>query len=310
MSDFKFPDEIEKEDPKETKDEVEIELVDDTPEVDRGRAPLDKEVAEPSEDELASYSKNVQARMKELTRIRHDERRAKEAIAREKQDLERIAQQLYEENNQLKEYVQTGSKQYIDQSKTLAENELESARTAYKKAQEAFDADAILAAQEALLEAKMKVNALNNIRQAPLQQPQNRVQPQQYREPEPQLDEKTLRWQAKNQWFSAEGFEDVSSYALGLHKKLINAGFDPRSDEYFNEIDTRVRDKFPEVFGNERAKSNESHKRPVSVVSPAARSSGKKTIQMTPRALALAKKFGITPQQYAIQQAKLENSNE
>lgn len=310
MSDFKFPDEIEKEEPKEIKDEVEIELVDDTPEVDRGRAPLEKEVAEPSEDELASYSKNVQARMKELTRIRHDERRAKEAIAREKQDLERIAQQLYEENNQLKQYVQTGSKQYIDQSKTLAENELESARAAYKKAQEAFDADAILAAQEALLEAKMKVNALNNIRETPLQQPQNRVQPQQYREPEPQLDEKTLRWQAKNQWFSADGFEDVSSYALGLHKKLINAGFDPRSDEYFNEIDTRVRDKFPEVFGNERAKSNESHKRPVSVVSPATRSSGKKTIQMTPRALALVKKFGITPQQYAIQQAKLENSNE
>jgi hypothetical protein len=310
MSEFKFPDEIEKESPKESKDEVEIELVDDTPEVDRGREPLEKAVIEPSDDELASYSKNVQARMKELTRVRHDERRAKEAVTREKQDLERIAQQLYDENNQLKQYVQTGSKQYIDQSKTLAVNELESARMAYKKAQEAFDADAILAAQESLLEAKMKVNALDNIRQAPLQQPQNRVQPQQYAPQEVPLDEKTLRWQAKNQWFSADGFEDVSSYALGLHKKLINAGYDPRSDEYFSEIDTRVKDKFPEVFGNERAKSNESPRRPVSVVSPAARSSGKRTIQMTPRAMALAKKFGITPQQYAIQQAKLENSNE
>jgi len=310
MSEFKFPDEIENENPKESKDEVEIELVDDTPEVDRGREPLEKAVIEPSDDELASYSKNVQARMKELTRVRHDERRAKEAVTREKQDLERIAQQLYDENNQLKQYVQTGSRQYIDQSKTLATNELESARMAYKKAQEAFDADAILAAQEALLEAKMKVNALDNIRQTPLQQPQNRVQPQQYAPQEVPLDEKTLRWQAKNQWFSADGFEDVSSYALGLHKKLINAGYDPRSDEYFNEIDTRVKDKFPEVFGNERAKSNESHKRPVSVVSPAARSSSKKTIQMTPRAMALVKKFGITPQQYAIQQAKLENSNE
>ncbi len=308
MSEFKFPDEIEDDKPSDVKDDVEIELVDDTPEVDRGREPLDRPVVEPTEDELASYSKNVQSRMKELTRVRHDERRAKEALAREKQDLERIAQQLYDENSKLKEYVQTGSKQYIDQSKTLAENELESARTQYKKAQEAFDADAILAAQESLLEAKMKVNALNNIRQQPLQEPQNRVQPQQYREPEPQLDEKTLRWQAKNQWFSAEGFEDVSSYALGLHKKLINAGYDPRTDEYFNAIDTRIKEKFPEVFGNER-KSNES-KRPSSVVAPSSRSSGKKTIQMTPRALALAKKFGITPQQYAVQQAKLENSNE
>lgn len=193
MSEFKFPDEIENEKPEDVKDEVEIELVDDTPEVDKGREPLERSVVEPTEDELASYSKNVQARMKELTRVRHDERRAKEALAREKQDLERIAQQLYDENNTLKGYVQNGSKQYIDQSKVLAENELESARTQYKKAQEAFDADAILAAQEALLEAKMKVNALNNIRQQPLQQQQNRVQPQQYREPEPQLDEKTLR---------------------------------------------------------------------------------------------------------------------
>jgi len=309
MSEFKFPDEVENENSKEVKDEIEIELIDDTPEVDRGREPLERPVLEPSEDELASYSKNVQARMKELTRVRHDERRAKESLAREKQDLERIAQQLYDENNKLKEYVQTGSKQYIDQSKTLAENELESARTQYKRAQEAFDADAILAAQESLLEAKMKMNALNNIRETPLQQPQNRVQTQQYKEPEPQLDEKTLRWQAKNQWFSSEGFEDVSSYALGLHKKLVNAGYDPRTDEYFQAIDTRIREKFPEVFGNER-KSNESHKRPVSVVSPSSRSSGKKTIQMTPRALALVKRFGITPQQYAIQQAKLENSNE
>ena len=193
MSEFKFPDEIENEKPEDVKDEVEIELVDDTPEVDKGREPLERSVVEPTEDELASYSKNVQARMKELTRVRHDERRAKEALAREKQDLERIAQQLYDENNTLKGYVQNGSKQYIDQSKVLAENELESARTQYKKAQEAFDADAILAAQEALLEAKMKVNALNNIREQPLQQQQNRVQPQQYREPEPQLDEKTLR---------------------------------------------------------------------------------------------------------------------
>jgi len=309
MSEFKFPDEVEKEAPEVDQDEVEIELVDDTPEVDRGREPLDRPVVEPSEDELASYSKNVQSRMKELTRVRHDERRAKEALAREKQDLERIAQQLYDENNTLKQYVHNGSKQYMDQSKTLAENELEAARTQYKKAQEAFDADAILAAQESLLEAKMKINALNNVRQAPLQQTENRVQPQQYAEPEPQLDEKTLRWQAKNQWFSSEGFEDVSSYALGLHKKLMNAGYNPRSDEYFAAIDTRIKEKFPEVFGNER-KSNESSKRPVSVVSPSSRSTGKKTIQMTPRAMALAKKFGITPQQYAIQQAKLENSNE
>lgn len=300
MSEFKFPDE---------ENEIEVEIIDDVPEVDKGRVVSEKEVIDPSDDELSSYSDKVKGRIKELTRVRHDERRAKETVTREKQELERIAQQLYDENNELKKHVNNGSEQYISQSKTLAESELDSARKKYKVAQEAFDADAILEAQESLLEAKMKINAINNYKQTPLQTTETRVQPQQYESKESKLDEKTLRWQAKNQWFSADGFEDVSSYALGLHQKLMNSGYDPRSDEYFEQIDARVRDKFPEVFGNERTKSSES-KRPTSVVAPATRSSGSKKIQMTPRAMALAKKFGITPQQYAAQVAKLENSND
>jgi len=306
MSKFQFPDEKEEAEVPE----VEVEIVNDELDEDKDQKIPEKEGVDPSDEELSSYSEKVQGRINKLTRARHDERIAKESIAREKQELERIAQQLFDENNQLKKYVNTGSQQYITQSKTLAERELDSARAQYKAAQEAFDADAILAAQESLLEAKMKINAINNFKQTPLQTSENRVQPRSYESPEPQLDEKTLRWQAKNQWFSADGFEDVSSYALGLHKKLMNSGYDPQSDEYFEQIDARVREKFPEVFGNERQKSNEISKRPTSVVAPAARSSGSKKIQMTPRAMALAKKFGITPQQYAAQVAKLEKSNE
>jgi hypothetical protein len=306
MSNFKFPDEKEEVEVPE----VEVEIVSDELDEDKDQKIPEKEGVDPSDEELSSYSEKVQGRINKLTRARHDERIAKESITREKQELERIAQQLFDENNQLKKYVNTGSEQYITQSKTLAERELDSARAQYKAAQEAFDADAILAAQESLLEAKMKINAINNFKQTPLQTSENRVQPRSYESPEPQLDEKTLRWQAKNQWFSADGFEDVSSYALGLHKKLMNSGYDPQSDEYFEQIDARVREKFPEVFGNERQKSNETSKRPTSVVAPAARSSGSKKIQMTPRAMALAKKFGITPQQYAAQVAKLEKSNE
>ena len=306
MSNFKFPDENEEvESP-----EVEVEIVSDDLDEEKGRLPPEKEGIDPTDEELSSYSKNVQGRIQKLTRARHDERIAKEAVSREKQELERIAQQLFDENNELKKFVNTGSQQFMNQSKTLAQKELDTARSQYKAAQEAFDADAILAAQESLLEAKMKINAINNFKQTPLQTSENRVQPRSYEQPEPQLDEKTLRWQAKNQWFSADGFEDVSSYALGLHKKLMNSGYDPQSDEYFEQIDARVKEKFPEVFGNERQRSNETSKRPTSVVAPAARSSGSKKIQMTPRAMALAKKFGITPQQYAAQVAKLEKSND
>jgi hypothetical protein len=122
-------------------------------------------------------------------------------------------------------------------------------------------------------------------------------------------DQKSLRWQAKNQWFGSDGFEEVTSYSLGLHQKLVNSGIDPQSDEYYAQIDNSVRSKFPEVFGSSRSEKNQSERsqRPASVVAPATRSSGPKKIQITPSALALAKKFGLTPQQYAAQVAKLES---
>jgi hypothetical protein len=268
---------------------------------------LDKEVEDPTDEEIASYGDKVKVRIKELTHARHDERRAKEALMREKLELENMARQVVAENQQLRKHVSDGSQQFQQQSVQLAENELENARKQYKVAQEAFDSDAILAAQEALLEAKMKIAAIKGSRQQ-IRQEEREEAPRQVQQPtETKADAKTLRWQAKNQWFGSEGFEEVTSYSLGLHQKLVNSGVDPRSDEYFEAIDTRIRDKFPEVFGNE--KSRESSRRPTSVVAPAARSSGAKKVQMTTTAMALAKKFGLTPQQYAAQVAKLEAAN-
>jgi len=307
--DFKFPDEIEEKKVEiTTDDDFEVEIVDDTPDKDRGRKPLEKEVEDPTDEEIESYSSNVQKRIKDLTHARHDERRVKEATMREKQELERLTQQLLEENKKLRQNVNTGTEHFVAQAKTLAESELEKARREYKVAQESFDSDAILAAQEALLDAKMKMEAAKNFRPTPLQVDEDEVQTT-HREPQRvQPDEKTLRWQAKNQWFGANGFEEVTSFALGLHQKLVNSGADPRSDEYFEQINARVKSKFPEVFGDTEDKPSEAPKnRPASVVAPATRSSGAKKVQLTTTQLALAKKFGLTPQQYAAQVAKLEN---
>jgi hypothetical protein len=309
---FKFPDEIE-----EVKveivgdDDFEVEVVDDTPEQDRGRKPLDREVEDPTDDEIESYTQGAQKRIKELTHARHDERRAKEATLREKQELEVLTQRLMDENKKLRQNVSTGSEQVTQLTKTAAEAELDKARREYKAAQESFDSDAILAAQEALLDAKMKLENAKNFRQTPLQDENFEVQTG-YQEPQRvQPDEKTLRWQAKNQWFGSNGFEEVTSYALGLHQKLVNSGSDPRSDEYFEQIDARVKSKFPEVFGGneDKPRSGDTPRKPASVVAPATRSSGKKTVQLTKTQLALAEKFKLTPQQYAAQVARLENQN-
>ena len=301
---FEFPDEIAaKADEKEN--EIEIEVVDDTPAQDRGRQALDRPVEDPTDEEINSYSDKVKGRIKELTHARHDERRAKESTIREKQELENLAQQLLDENRQLKEYANTGAKQYAETVKQAVGSELETARRNYKAAQEAFDTDAIIAAQEALTDAKLRMISAENFKPAPLQTASDNVQ---IRKSEPvavEPDDKTLRWQAKNQWFGAPGNEELTSFSLGLHQKLVNSGVDPRSDEYFERIDARMRSTFPESFGGREAKST----RPSSVVASATRSSGPKKVQLTTTQIALAKKFGLTPQQYAVQVAKLENQN-
>ena len=315
MSEYKFPDELDDDKNVElevsTDNDVEVEIVDDTPEKDRGRKPLDREVSDPTDEEIESYSDGVKKRIKELTHARHDERRAKEALIREKQELERLAQHMVSENNRLKQYVNTGTEQYAASQLSLAETEVEKAKRQLKEATEAFDTDAVIAAQDALMDAKMKVQAAKNFRPTPLQVDETDVQTQQNQAPRQELDEKTARWQAKNQWFGSPGFEEVTSFALGLHQKLVNSGVDPRSDDYFERIDARMKSTFPEVFGGteDRPKSGDGSRRPTSVVAPATRSTGARKIQLTPTQAALAKKYGLTPQQYAAEVAKLEKSN-
>lgn len=306
MEPYKFPDE--NDDNTEVivsgeASEVEVEIVDDTPEQDRGRKPLDRDVEDPSDEEIENYSDKVKSRIKELTHARHDERRAKEAVQRERQELEKLAQHLIDENKNLKRYVNDGSQHYASTIKSAAEAELAMARKQYKEAQEAFDTDAIIAAQEALTDAKWKLEEAKKFNPAALQIDETEVQPRQSVPQETQPDQKTQRWLHKNQWFGSPGYEELTSFSLGLHQKLVNTGVDPTSDEYFSKIDSRLHSTFPEVFG--KAKSS----KPTSVVASATRSSGPKKVTLTTTQLALAKKYGLTPQQYAIEVAKLENQN-
>lgn len=314
MPAFKFPDEIDDKDKDVeitvSSDEVEVEIVDDTPEKDRGRKPLDREIEDPTDEEIESYSDGVQKRIRELTHARHDERRAKESLFREKQELERLAQHMVSENTKLKEYVKSGTEQYAASIKQVADGELENAKRQYKAAYESGDADALVAAQEAMTDAKMRTEAAKNFRAPPLQDAETTVQtqPQVSR---PEIDEKTVRWQAKNQWFGSTGYEEHTSFALGLHQKLVNNGVDPRSDSYFEQIDARVKSKFPEVFGenDERSRSSETPRRPSSVVAPASRSTGTRKIQLTPTQAALIKKYNLDPKKYVAEVLKLENQN-
>lgn len=307
---FRFPDET---DPPESasraeaaETEIEIEVIDDTPEPDKGRKPLDRELTEPTEDELETYSDKVKTRIKELTHARHDERRAKEAVLREQDELRRVAQRLIDENKRLKDYVTVGEKQFAETAKSAADSSLEFAKQKYKQAYEAGDSDAIIAAQEAMTDAKLRTEAAKNFKPLALQEPATEVQLPEIQPQPSQVDEKTLRWQAKNQWFGAPGNEEVTSFSLGLHQKLVNSGVDPRSDEYFERIDARLRSVFPEVVGGADPKSA---KKPSAVVAPATRSTGARKVQLTASQVALAKRLNLTPQQYVAEVLRLEKAN-
>lgn len=305
MEPYKFPDEQDDNEVVINSDssEVEIEIVDDTPEQDRGRKPLDRDVEDPTDEEIENYSDKVKSRIKELTHARHDERRAKESVQREREELEKLAQHLIDENKNLKRYVNDGTQHYVSTIKSAAEAELVMARKQYKEAQEAFDTDGIIAAQEALTDAKWKLEEAKKFNPAALQIDETEVQPRQSVPQPTQPDQKTQRWLHKNQWFGSPGYEELTSFSLGLHQKLVNNGVEPSSDDYFRQIDSRLHSTFPEVFI--KAKTS----KPASVVASATRSTGPRKVSLTATQVALAKKYGLTPQQYAAEVAKLENQN-
>jgi len=317
MSEYKFPDEMEDSAPATeveaelpATDELEVEIVDSTPEKDRGRKPLERDVEDPTEEELQQYSAGVKKRIAELTHARHDERRKAEALAREREEFERAARALMEENQRLKQYVQNGEQEYTKVATTAAEAELVEARRKLKEAHESFDTDAIIAAQEALADAKVKVERAKNFRPTPLQRDEEAVQMQPTIPARQTVDEDTLRWQARNQWFNHPDHPDMTAFALGVHKKLVNSGVDPRSKDYYEQIDARMKSTFPSFFGSEdRPRSGEVSRKPNTVVAPATRSTGARKIQLTQEQVGVARRLGITPQQYAVEVAKLEKQN-
>ena len=316
--DYKFPHELEEDQGKpvdeldidiDAEGDVNIEFEDDTPERDRNAKPLDQDVEDPSDEEIENYSKDVQSRIKKLTHARHDERRAKEALAREKDELERMARSILEENKKLKEYVKNGEATYAETLQAKAEAEMEMARRKYKEASESYDSDAMLEAQENLTDAKMKLESAKNFKPTPLQTSENEVQIPTSSQEAPRLDDKTLRWQAKNQWFGSPGYEEMTAFALGLHQKLVATGIDPRSDDYFARVDGRLKQVFPELLDVSESADRKAEpvKKPATVVASASRSTGaKKTIKLSTTQQRLADKFGLTHKQYAQEVLKLE----
>jgi len=294
----------------EAQDKSEIEIIDDTPEEDRGREPMPKEIVEEFEkDDLEDYSEKVKIRLKQAKKLWHDERREKEREAREKAEALAAAQRLLEENRKLKAMLSSGEVSLLDSYKQAANYEVEAAKRAYREAYELGDPDKILEAQEKLIQATYKLNQLNSYK--PTLQAEERVV-ENYQEPVkvPQIDPKTLAWQERNTWYGTDA--EMTAAALGIHQKLVQergpqfAG----TDEYWAIIDKTMRRRFPEYFaGEEVVETNPTFResKAPTVVAPASRSRSSKKIVLKQSQLAIAKKLGLTPEQYARELMKIEN---
>jgi hypothetical protein len=313
---FKFPDEVDntKASAQEDEDEFVVEIEDDTPEEDRGKEPLPKDIVNSLEapEEGGEYPEEVIVKFKQYKKAWHDERREKEAAFREQEEALRIAQSILEENKRLKATLSSGEQEYIATVKAAAETEVEVAKRNYREAYDSGDAEKLVEAQQALVDASLKLDRTKNFKPT-LQEEETEVQlPQRSQadnKPQP-VDPKFADWQRRNSnWFQKD--EEMTDAAMGLHKKLYRE-YGPEyigTDEYYERIDKTIRKRFPEAFpdsgDSEPPKAQKS--KPSTVVASAKRSTAPKSIKLTATQAALAKKFKLTPEQYAREVLKLEN---
>jgi hypothetical protein len=292
----------------EEDEKPQVEVVDDTPEADRGREPMPKEIVEELEaDELEEYSDKVKTRLKQMKKVWHDERREKERYQRENNEALAAARAALEENRRLKKTLSEGEQSLVGSYKQTAEYEIEAARRAYRDAYESGDADKVVDAQEKLSRATLRLQQVEQYRPT-LQQEEVEVDtvPQQVQQP--RLDQKTVTWQERNTWYGTD--PEMTASALGLHQKLVNER-GPQyvgSDEYWTAVDTTMRRRFPDYFGEEEApKTSSRENKSANVVAPASRSRSPKKIVLKQSQLAIAKRLGLTPEQYARELMKTEN---
>ena len=295
----------------ETEDDgFEIEVVDDTPEEDKGK-PRRAEGVEPkipNDEEIENYNENVQKRIKQLKYEFHEERRAKEEAARLQDEALRYAEQIKQENDRLKKTINDGEAVLVNQAKSRVDAQLEKAEAAYKSAYETGDADALIEAQKNIAKLSVEKDKYESYRPKPSPKAQ----------PEPQYQQQTMQptkpsqmgvdWAKDNPWFgphSSEYDPEMTGYAFGVHEKLIKSGIAPDTEEYYNQIDDAVRRVFPDRFDDEPFEEPAPQRQAGNVVAPAARSGKKpRKVQLTSTQVSLAKRLGLTNEQYAAQLMK------
>tara|TARA_R110002020_G_scaffold132433_3_gene295739 strand:- start:1091 stop:2059 length:969 start_codon:yes stop_codon:yes gene_type:complete len=278
--------------------------------------------SELGDEELQGYSKRVQKRINKLRYETHEERRKAENAEKMRDEAYRVAQQIAEKNKEYESLIGRGEEALINQVKERAALSLNQAKEQYRKAYEEGDTDNVVSAQEALTKATAELTEADRYaqnfsgqqqqqqqQQQQWQQQQQQQQQQQYQQQQqqqavPRPDPETEEWAAANPWFMEDGYEEMTSLAYGKHASLVKQGVKPNSPEYFRQIDETVQRAFPDYdwqVGNSQQERTSTASQPSMVVAPTTRNNGAKprTVKLSPTQRSLAKKLGLTEQQYA-----------
>ena len=288
--------------------EFEIEVVDDTPEADKGR-PRRAEGTEPeipTDEEVENYSESVKKRISKLKFEFHEERRRAEEAQRMRDEAIAFAQTQRQQLEAMQRRLADGDNALVAQAQARLKSQLEQTQAKMKLAYEAGDTDSFIAANAELAGLKAEESRLASYRPAPQQAPPQVAPvaqapaPQPQRPPEPST--KAKMWASENEWFGKD--EEMTALAFGVHERIVRQGVAPDSDAYYTAIDSAVRQRFPDKFA--APKESTPVRKPSSVVAPGGRSSAPapRKVTLTSTQVALAKKLGVPLDVYAAQLVK------
>lgn len=289
-------------------DELQIEVVDDTPVEDKGRPRRTGDPDLPEEDEVAQYSDKVKKRISKLKYEFHEERRAKEELERQQQALADYAKRVISENANLKKALQSGQSIIADQMENRVSSDLEIAKRKLREAVELGDIDKQVEAHKDIARLTFEADKVKSFRPVQIEEPEEDVPEYVPQTPPPQPDEKTMSWARKNTWFGRD--REMTDYARHIHDRLVVFDrVDPKTDEYWNKLDTELRKRYPHLASGEEIEDSKAPQQKQSpVVAPVKRSSTPpRKVQLSASEVAIAKRLGLTIEQYAAEKLRSMN---
>ena len=288
---------------------LQVEVIDDTPPEDKNRPRRSGDPDLPADDEVAQYSDKVKKRISKLKYEFHEERRAKEELERQQQALVDYVKRREQENNQLRRALQSGQVLIADQMETRVQSELQIAQRLLKEAVEMGDVDKQVEAHKNIARLTLEADKVKGFRPVQMEEPPEPEVPQYVPQtPPPKPDAKTVAWARKNTWFGRD--REMTDFARHVHDRLVVFDrVDPKTDEYWEKLDSEIRKRYPHVASDEDFEDNRAPQQKQSVVvAPVKRNTTPpRKVQLSASEVAIAKRLGLSIEQYAAEKLRSMN---